>query len=274
MNSPQLSVCIPVFNGADFLREAIDSVLEQDFRDLEVILVDNQSTDETISIIKSYTDPRIKLFINDTNIGMVPNWNKAMEYATGKYIKILPADDFIYPGCLQKQVAILENDKEEKICLVSGRRNIIDEKGKIILNRGFSRTEKLINGFAAISKNVRSGGNIIGEGGAVMFRKAILKKTGNFRSDIFYVLDIDLWYRMLLHGNLYVIPDTVSSFRVSKRSESVHVVNKQRKDLSDFINKIYLNKEYRLSWLSCKVGLFKSYLLTQAKKILYSIVVK
>jgi glycosyltransferase involved in cell wall biosynthesis len=271
---PKLSICIPVYNGADFIRESIDSVLSQDFQDFELVLVDNQSTDDTLSIIRSYEDDRIKTFINDSNIGMVPNWNKTLEYALGEYIKVLPADDFIYPGCLAKQVRILDEDKEKRISLVSGRRNIIDEKGKLILNRGFTKREKQINGFKAIHKNVRSGGNIIGEGGAVMFRKEILKRTGVFRSDIFYVLDIDLWYRILLYGDLYALSDTVSSFRVSKRSESVQVVNKQRKDLSDFINKIYLNKEYRLSWLSCKTGLFKSFLLTQAKKILYSVVVK
>jgi glycosyltransferase involved in cell wall biosynthesis len=274
MENPKLSICIPVYNGADFIKEALDSVLRQDFQDFEVIVVDNQSTDNTVSIIRSYQDPKIKLFINDSNIGMVPNWNRSMELASGIYIKVLPADDFIYPGCLKKQVEILEKDKEKKISLVSGRRNIINEKGKVILNRGFSRNSKLVSGFDAINKNVRSGGNIIGEGGAVMFRKELLIKTGVFRSDIFYVLDIDLWYRMLLHGSLYTLPDTVSSFRVSRRSESVHVVDKQRKDLSDFINKIYLNKEYQLSWLSYKIGLIKSFLLTKAKKLLYRFVVK
>src|SRR5687767_2945236 len=124
MKSPKLSICIPVFNGADFIKEALDSVLDQEFKDFELIVVDNQSTDETLSIIRSYKDPRIKLFINDTNIGMVPNWNRSMEVASGTYIKILPADDFIYPGCLQKQVDILDNDKEKRISLVCGRRNI------------------------------------------------------------------------------------------------------------------------------------------------------
>jgi glycosyltransferase involved in cell wall biosynthesis len=180
MNSPQLSVCIPVYNGSEFIKEAIDSVLNQSFKDLEIVVVDNQSTDDTVSIIRSYSDPRIKLFINDTNIGMIPNWNKSMEYATGKYIKILPADDLIYPGCLEKQVQILNADTEKKVAMVCGRRNIINEKGKILFTRGFTKTECVVSGFEAINKNVRSGGNIIGEGGAILFRKEILKRTGNF----------------------------------------------------------------------------------------------
>lgn len=274
MSSPKLSVCIPVYNGAEFIKETIDSVLSQSFKDFEIVVVDNQSTDTTISIVKSYSDPRIKLFVNDTNIGMIPNWNKAMEHATGKYIKILPADDFIYPGCLEKQVKILEADTNEKIAMVGGRRNIIDDNGKILFNRGFSKSECEVSGFAAINKNARSGGNIIGEGGAIMFRKSILAKTGNFNSDIFYVLDLDLWYKILLHGNYHALPDVVSAFRVSKGSASVNVVKKQREDVSKFINKIYLNKEYQLSWLSCKIGLFKAFALTEAKKILYKYVLK
>lgn len=274
MIGPKLSVCIPVYNGAEFIKETIDSVLSQSFKDFEIIVVDNQSTDNTVAVVKSYSDPRIKLFINETNIGMIPNWNKAMEYSSGKYIKILPADDFIYPGCLEKQVSIMEADTHERIALVGGRRNIIDETGKILFTRGFTKTESEVSGFAAINKNVRSGGNIIGEGGALIFRKSILQKTGNFNSDIFYALDLDLWYKILLHGNYHALSDIVSSFRVSKSSASVNVVKKQSEDLSKFINKIYLNKEYQLSWLSCKIGLFKSWALTQAKKILYKNILK
>ena len=274
MSGPKLSVCIPVYNGAEFIKETIDSVLSQNFKDFEIVVVDNQSTDTTRDIVKSYSDPRVKLFVNDTNIGMIPNWNKAMEHATGKYIKILPADDFIYPACLEKQVKIMDADTKEKIAMVGGRRNIIDDTGKILFNRGFSKSECEVSGFAAINKNVRSGGNIIGEGGAVMFRKSILTKTGNFNSDIFYVLDLDLWYKILIHGNYHALPDIVSSFRVSKSSASVNVVKKQREDMTNFINKIYLNKEYQLSWLSRKIGLFKSFALTQAKKILYKYVLK
>lgn len=274
MGSPKLSVCIPVYNGQKFIKETIDSVLSQSFKDFEIVVVDNQSTDNTRSIVKSYSDPRVKLFVNETNIGMIPNWNKAMEHATGKYLKILPADDFIYPGCLEKQIKIMDADTGEKIAMVGGRRNIIDETGKILFNRGFSKTECEVSGFAAINKNVRSGGNIIGEGGAIMFRRSVLTKTGNFNSPIFYVLDLDLWYKILLHGNYHALPDTVSSFRVSNSSASVHVVKKQREDMSNFINKIYLNKEYQLSWLSLKIGLFKAFLLTEAKKILYKYIVK
>lgn len=274
MTKIKLSVCIPVFNGEDFIKEAIDSVLNQSFKDFEIIIVDNNSTDKTVFIVKSYNDPRIRLIQNETNIGLIPNWNKAIENAQGEYIKILPADDFIYPECLQLQCAVLDKDIDHKISMVCARRNIINDSGKVLFNRGFSKYELEISGFEAINKNVRSGGNIIGEGGAVLFRKEIIKKTGLFNSTIFYVLDLDLWYKILLHGNLHVLPQVLSAFRVSGSSASVQVVKKQREDLSNFIKKIYANKEYKVSWLNCKLGLIKAFILTEAKKILYKYIIK
>lgn len=269
-----LSVCIPVFNGEEFIAEAIDSVLMQSFTNFELLIVDNHSTDRTIEIVKQYKDTRIKLIQNDTNIGLIPNWNKAIENAQGKYIKILPADDFIYQDCLKKQCAILEADVNETISMVAARRNIINNKGKVLFNRGFSKTETIVSGFEAINKNVRSGGNIIGEGGAIMFRKNVIAKTGLFNSPIFYVLDIDLWYKILLHGKLHALPDVLSAFRVSNSSASVKVIDKQKEDVTNFNHYIYKATSYKVTWLNYKIGLFKAFALTQAKKILYKYVIK
>lgn len=274
MSSPKVSVCIPVFNGQEFINEAIDSVLKQSYHDFEIIIVDNKSTDSTFELIKAYTDTRIKVFQNETNIGMIPNWNKCLEYATGEYIKMLPADDFIYPDCLKIQVEILEGDKEKKISLVSSKRHVINDSGKVLLTRGFSNKRVQLSGTDAINKIIRSGGNTIGEGGAILFRREILAKTGVFVADIFYVLDIDLWFRILLHGDLYATPDIVSSFRISASSESVKIANKQKQDNVDFIKKIYNDKRFKLSKSSYRIGLIKTSVLTQVKKIIYKFIVK
>lgn len=274
MNNPKISVCIPVYNGAEFIKEAIESVLKQTFQDYELLIIDNCSTDNTVEIVNSFNNPKIRLIKNSENIGLIPNWNKALENANGKYIKILPADDFIYPECLKLQSEILDADTNEEISMVCGRRNIIDNKGKILFNRGFTKSKIILQGTEAINKNIRSGGNIIGEGGAVMFRKNIIQKTGVFTSKIFYVLDLDLWFKILLHGKLYALPNIVSAFRVSGSSASVNVVDKQHKDNTDFMKLIYSDKTYQLSFYSYCVGIIKSYILTQAKKILYKYILK
>lgn len=269
MQNPKISVCIPVFNGADFIKEAIDSVLQQDFNDYELLIIDNCSTDNTVEVIKAIDNSKIKLIQNTENIGLIPNWNKALENAKGDYIKILPADDFIYPGCLKIQSEVLDADINEEISLVCGRRSIINDKGKVLFVRGFTNEKTTVNGTDAINKNILSGGNIIGEGGAIMFRKNIIKKTGVFNSTIFYVLDLDLWYKILLHGNLCALPNTVSAFRISSSSASVHVIDKQYNDVQLFIKQIYSDKNYKVTWINAKIGIFKAYVLTKAKKILY-----
>lgn len=274
MTEPKISVCIPVYNGAEFIEDAIRSVLNQSVLDYEILVVDNHSTDNTVELVKKFNNSKIRLIENSVNIGLIPNWNKALENANGKYIKILPADDFIYPDCLKKQSEILDNDIDEGISMVCARRNIIDEHGRILFNRGYTKKNKLVNGIKAINTNVRSGGNILGEGGAIMFRKSIIKKTGNFNSSIFYVLDLDLWLKILLHGNLYAFGDVLSAFRISKNSASVQVIKKQHIDNVSFIKKIYSQPEYHLSKYSYFIGIFKSFLLTNAKKVLYKYILK
>ncbi len=270
---PKISVCIPVYNGAEFLNIAIDSVLNQTEKDFEIIIVDNQSTDNTVALIKAYSDSRIKLFMNDSNIGMIPNWNKALSYASGEYIKILPADDMLYPECLALQSTILDKDTERRISLVCAARHIINDAGKILFTRKFSNRKQELTNYQAFNKVISSGGNIVGEGGAVMFRREILQKTGPFNSTIFYLLDLDQWFKILLHGNLYVLPNVLSAFRVSSNSASVQIADKQKNDYFDFIEKIYQSKEYHLTWTSYKIGLIKTYIFTQIKKLIYKFVV-
>jgi len=269
MTNPKLSVCIPVYNGQSYLKKAIDSVLSQDFTDFELVILDNKSEDATLSIIKKYSDPRIKLIENDSNIGFVPNWNKALDTATGSYIKILPADDYLYPGSLKKQCAILDEDLQKEISLVASRRDIINQNGKILFNRGFARRAKKIDGHSAISKNIKSGGNIIGEAGSLMFRREIIKQAGYFNNNNFYTLDIDLWHRILLYGKLYAQPNTLNAFRISDKSASVHVAKNQRRDCMNYYRSVYSNKVFRLSFFSYSVGILKTTILSFIKQRLY-----
>jgi glycosyltransferase involved in cell wall biosynthesis len=274
MNKVKISVCIPVYNCEEFIGEAIDSVLKQTFTDYELIILDNQSTDRTVQIIKQYTDPRIKFFQNDTNIGMLGNWNKILTYTNGEYIKMLPADDYLSVNCLASQSKILDNDTQKKIALVSGRKNIVDSKGKIYFNRGLTNSDMQMSGFDAINKTVRSGGNTLGEPGSVMFRKDILAKAGSFDDGIYYVMDVNMWFKMLLHGDLYFLKEVVCSFRVSGVSESIKLIDTQKRDVNAFFTKIYLDKSYKLSWFNYKVGLFNSFVSAVLKKLVYKFALK
>ena len=109
-----VSVLTTSYNRADFIGEAIESVLASTFTDFEYIIVDDCSTDNTFEIAKSYAekDTRIRVFQNEQNLGDYPNRNKAASYATGKYIKYLDSDDVMYAHCLEVMVSAMEKFPE------------------------------------------------------------------------------------------------------------------------------------------------------------------
>ena len=90
-----ISICIPVYNGSQFIEECIDSILKQTFTDFELLISNDCSIDNTLEIIKKYTDKRIKIFSNDTNVGWVKNCNILLSKTKGFYYCIIPCDDLI-----------------------------------------------------------------------------------------------------------------------------------------------------------------------------------
>ena len=111
-STPRLSIGMPVYNGEDFIAEAIRSHLEQDFTDFELIVSDNCSDDSTPEIVKEFTeaDPRVTYSRNATNIGGPANFNRLFRLATGELFRWAAADDRIEPGYLSKVVGLLDND--------------------------------------------------------------------------------------------------------------------------------------------------------------------
>ncbi|HEY9006038.1 glycosyltransferase family 2 protein [Ohtaekwangia sp.] len=103
MNTPRITVLMPVYNAAPFLREAVDSILQQTFRDFEFLIIDDGSTDDSAAIIESYTDPRIRFILNDGNIGISATLNRGIALAACELIARMDADDISYPARLQKQ---------------------------------------------------------------------------------------------------------------------------------------------------------------------------
>ncbi len=117
-----------VYNGEPFIRETMDSILSQSFSDFEFIIVVDPSTDNTLNILKTYQDKRIKLIINDQKMGLIKSRNLSLEYAKGDYVAIIDGDDIAYPSRLQKQFDFMENHPE--FGLVGCRAEFIDDVGK------------------------------------------------------------------------------------------------------------------------------------------------
>lgn len=132
MNTPPFfSICIPNFNYSKYLEETIQSVLNQDFTDFEIIIVDNASTDCSWELIETFTDIRIKSSRNNYNIGFAPNLQAATEQATGRFINLLSADDKMKPGALKKYADKILKEKNQSNLFIFSDIEYIDEKSII-----------------------------------------------------------------------------------------------------------------------------------------------
>ncbi len=129
---PLVSIGLPVYNGEEFLSETLDSILAQTFKDFELIISDNASTDKTQAICQQYAakDGRIRYYRNDENIGASPNYNRTFELSTGKYFKWVAHDDLHAPEYLERCVEIL--DRNPSIVLCHSKVRLINDKGKVL----------------------------------------------------------------------------------------------------------------------------------------------
>jgi glycosyltransferase involved in cell wall biosynthesis len=218
VTSPKISICIPTFNGANYICQAVNSALEQDYPDTEIVIVDNCSTDQTAVIVEdllSKCDGRIRYYRNERNVGLAENFNTCVRYARGLYVKFLCVDDVLLPGCLAIMAA--EFDKNPSAALVCGGRLVIDSADKPMELKRYSSRRALIPGQEVIARCVL-GTNFIGEPTAVMFRKQDL--TPSFRDDLPQLMDMEMWFRLLEKGNLLNIELPVCAVRVHEAQMS------------------------------------------------------
>ena len=250
LNIPKVSVCIPTFNAAEYLQQAVLSVMEQDYPDFEIVLVDNCSTDNTASLVNELqqsSNGLLRFYQNDRNIGMVGNLNRCMEYAKGTYIKFLCADDLLLPGCLEQMTT--ELDRQQSISLVASGRSIINQHGDQLTLRLYSTKNVRVSGKQAITECL-FGSHYIGEPSAVMFRKSDVKE--GFREDLPQVLDIDMWFRLLEQGDLLYIGKPLCAIRqhadqmTNANIKSGALIDDNIKLFEDYSHKVYIKPTLRL----------------------------
>ena len=237
---PLVSICIPVFNCEKYIAEAIKSAINQDYQNIEVIVIDNNSTDDTVNVVKQYIPMGVKLFENSSNIGMGGNWNSCIEKSTGEFLKILPADDFLALNCISEQVKAFDF-QDENISIVACARNVVSEKGNFLLKRvnNSLKTKKVIAKEDLINLVFCSATNVIGEPGAVLLRRKQALACGIFNQRVGHVIDLDYWIRILDFGNLFYMGKALVSFRVSQNSDSVKVIDRQASDVLALLQHLY-----------------------------------
>ena len=230
---PSVSVCIPAYRGAAHIKASIDSVLAQTWTDFELIVIDDDSPDDTFAIASSVGDERMRCLRNERRLGAQDNWTRSLREACGRYVKILPQDDLLAPDCLERQVAVLDADSRHEFALVFSARRIIDTAGRLLLERRpFGARALRVDGRNIFRRSLLRGTNTVGEPGGVLFRRAIAEKIGGFDATFPYVIDLDYWLRLLEHGDASYIPDTLASFRVTPTQWSVAIGRSQAAQFS------------------------------------------
>jgi glycosyltransferase involved in cell wall biosynthesis len=199
MAAPRVSVVMCVYDGARYLDEAVASILGQTWRDLELIIVDDGSRDETPAILTRWmeADSRVRVITFEENRGVSQAANRGMHEARGEYIARHDSDDVSAPERIERQVAVL--DSEPGVVLVATNFTLTNAKGKTVgyVHRSEPReTVSFLQRFF----------NFVGAGGHVMFRRDLVLSLGGYREDYRFAADYDLWTKLIDHGDVVILP--------------------------------------------------------------------
>lgn len=271
---PPVSICIPVYNGAAFLAEAVESALAQTFTDFELIVLDNASTDETPRILERFSDKRLRIIRQASNIGATANFNAALREARGEWLKILCADDLLYPDGLKRQMRHIQPSEGCRPVLLCSARDVIDATGHRWLRRRFPGPARKVSGSAAIRRSVRAGTNLFGEPAAVLMHRETALRAGGFDAHWCFCTDLDLWVRILQYGDLYTDSTPGCAFRVSAQSWSLSLVRSQAAEFCRWMAQRQQDGLLQASRLDRLSGWLKAHLLMVNRGIFYKVVIR
>lgn len=182
--APRVTVLMPVYNGEEYLREAVDSVLNQTFTDFELLIINDGSTDKSVEIIESYSDSSIRLVHNEKNIKLGATLNKGLHLARGEYIARMDCDDISLPSRLEKQVAFMDSNPKIVVC------------GTWI--RTFGGATSSVSRYATDSDNIRCimlFDSSMAHPSVMMRRECLINNKLLYDEEMKYAQDYDLWVR-------------------------------------------------------------------------------
>ena len=268
---PTVSICIPVYNGASYIATAVKSAIDQTYTDTEIVISDNCSTDQTLEVISSFKDPRIRIHRNGHNLGMLGNFNGVVRLARGKYIKLLCADDLLYPRALELQVAAMIDPANEAVALVCSPKDVIGPRGQMLLRRRGIKAPGRYAARDAIRLIFQYAGNPFGEPSCVLFRADAFARTAGFTDRLPYLIDLTLWRELLRHGDVYVVGESTAAFRVSRESATMGFVRQQTRQIRQFLREL-AEQESGISRTMLWMALCKAGGIVFTRRLFYSLV--
>lgn len=235
---PLVCICIPAYNAEATIAETLASVLGQTYREIKVVVLDNASTDRTVSIVSTFKDPRLTIHRNATNIGALGNFNLCLEMAEGKYTAIFHADEVYEKEILEKQVAVLE--RSPQVGAVFTEASLIDGDGRFFGETqvaqyvGRHKGETVVFDFDELFPAILRSGNFLVCSSA-MVRTEIYKTEIRFWDfDKFSTsCDLDVWLRILERHQIAIILQKLMRTRTTQTQASFRELkrNTQRADM-------------------------------------------
>ncbi|MEG4518252.1 MULTISPECIES: glycosyltransferase [unclassified Microcoleus] len=259
-SQPLVSICIPTYNGAAFIGEAIQSALAQTYPNIELIISDDGSTDATVAIAQSFQsqtslDFRIVLH---RNYGLSQNWNFCISQAKGQYIKFLFQDDLLAPECIDKMVALAQQHPEIGMVFSPRGITIADNESNPIL-RGASQSIKDLHKSWSNLKSIQPGKelladtnclsnpiNKIGEPSTVLIAARVFEEIGLFDSGLSQYVDLDMWWRIMGNYHIGFVDEKLSSLRIHPEQQTWKnfAAGENHKDVVRFYKKLLNSPDY------------------------------
>ncbi len=242
-NAPKISVIMPSYNHERFIGAAIESVLAQSFEDFELVIVDDKSTDGSVEVIRAYTDPRIRLFVSQVNVGGTVAINRCISESRGEYIAILHSDDIFMPGKLEKQLAYLEENPQVPAVLSTAL--LIDEEGNQFTDRShyfydlFTHTNRTRHEWL---NHFFYKGNCLCHP-SLLIRYECYDEFGLYAEHTAQLADLCLWVKICLTYNIHIIQEGLIGYRVLSGDMNASGGRKEV-ILRDFFEKLEILKNY------------------------------
>jgi glycosyltransferase involved in cell wall biosynthesis len=218
------------------------------------VVADHSSTDGTRAAVEPFlSDPRVRLLTTASGGGAERNWNRVTDEATGELVKLVCADDVLYPTCVERQVAAL--DAHPTAGIASAKRDLVDPADGVLLRaRGLGSMSGLVPGPVAVRATVRAGTNLLGEPMCTLLRTALLREVGGWRATQPYLIDEDAYVRVLRHSDLVAVPEALAAFRVSSTQWSVRLATEQAQQAAAFHRRVRADFPESVTWWDERLG--------------------
>jgi glycosyltransferase involved in cell wall biosynthesis len=212
---PTVSVMIPNYNRPLLLQDAVESVLAQSFQDLEILVVDDGSTEDIPAALAQFGD-RVR-YIRKENAGPAVARNFGLEHVTGEYVAFLDNDDLWLPRKLERQVEVLQRRPE--VGMVSCQAFVMDDAARVLARppQGCDRVSPEVSLEELSEQNA-----IVGGGSSEMVRTQALQDIGGFNTAIRFVEDWDCWLRLARQWKLWMVPEALSYYRLNSQGQRNH----------------------------------------------------